>query len=76
MKNRIARILALLVLAAAFSPLCQAQSFFTCDLYRTNQSGWARLYVNSELSNRYEKHLAVTLEIFGFSMSLSFTWDQ
>jgi hypothetical protein len=77
MKNQIARTLALIALAAAFSPLCQAQSSFTCDVYRTDadQSGGAHISVNSELSNRYEKHLAVALELFGFSVCLSATWD-
>ena len=75
--NRIARTLALIVLAAAFSPLCQAQSSFSCYLRRADaeQSGWAHLSVDSELSNRHEKHLAVTMELFGFSVSLSATWD-
>lgn len=77
MKKRIARTLALIVLAAALSPLCQAQSSITCDLYKADagQSGWVHLSVDSELSSRHVKHLAVNLELFGFSMSLSFTWD-
>jgi len=77
MKNRIAKTLALIVLATAFSPLCQAQASFTCDLDRTDaqHSGWVHFSVNSELSSRYEKHLAIALELFGFTLSLSATWD-
>jgi hypothetical protein len=76
MKNRIARTLALIVLATAFSPLCQAQSSFTCDLYRASaeHSRWVHFSVSSELSSRYEKHLAIALELFEFTLSLSATW--
>ncbi|MGA2674273.1 MAG: hypothetical protein ABSE99_13705 [Terracidiphilus sp.] len=78
MKNRIARTFTLIVLAAALSPLCVAQSSFTGDVHRaanSDRSGRTHLSFNSELSNgRHENHLAMTMNIFGFSMSLSFTW--
>jgi hypothetical protein len=78
MKNRTVRTLTLIVLAAALSPLCVAQSSFTGDLHRMDNSehaGWAHLSFDSELgSNRHEQHLTMTLELFGFSFGLTATW--
>ncbi|MGD0858568.1 MAG: hypothetical protein ABR912_04535 [Terracidiphilus sp.] len=79
MKNRIARTLGLIVLVAAFSPLCRAHSSFTGDLHRTEvskHSGWAHLSLDIDLNNSNEKYLEVSLELFGFSLNLSSTWDR
>ena len=75
MKNRIARILALILLAGALSPLGVGQTSFRgyCDrMDNPARAGWAHVTFSSDLSNRrHERHVGLTVELFGYSMRLS-----
>ena len=60
MKNRIARILALILLAGALSPLGVGQTSFRgyCDrMDNPARAGWAHVTFSSDLSNRRHERI-------------------